>query len=99
MDVCLDKFVKKLTFHKTKPVIILDKSQVGYDTSIATMSFIVISSHKIYWIVSMSWKYVILVGQFTLLSSKNSFYFSQRQTFCGTLDYVPPEIVTGEFYD
>ncbi len=25
--------------------------------------------------------------------------FSQRQTFCGTLDYVPPEIVTGEFYD
>lgn len=25
--------------------------------------------------------------------------FSQRQTFCGTLDYVPPEIVTGDFYD
>jgi aurora kinase B len=25
--------------------------------------------------------------------------YSQRQTFCGTLDYVPPEIVTGEFYD
>ena len=24
---------------------------------------------------------------------------SKRQTFCGTLDYVPPEIVTGEFYD
>ena len=24
---------------------------------------------------------------------------SQRQTFCGTLDYVPPEIVTGDFYD
>ena len=32
-------------------------------------------------------------------SSNQSLNFSQRQTFCGTLDYVPPEIVTGEFYD
>jgi serine/threonine protein kinase len=25
--------------------------------------------------------------------------FSKRQTFCGTLDYVPPEIVIGDYYD
>jgi aurora kinase B len=24
---------------------------------------------------------------------------ASRQTFCGTLDYVPPEIVEGDFYD
>lgn len=29
----------------------------------------------------------------------NMLLFSQRQTFCGTLDYVPPEIITGDFYD
>lgn len=23
----------------------------------------------------------------------------KRQTFCGTLDYVPPEIVNGDLYD
>ena len=40
-----------------------------------------------------------LAGQFILPSSKHIFIFSQRQTFCGTLDYVPPEIVTGDFYD
>lgn len=47
----------------------------------------------------MSWKSVILDGQYTLLFSINLINFSQRQTFCGTLDYVPPEIVTGDFYD
>jgi serine/threonine protein kinase len=26
-------------------------------------------------------------------------YFSKRQTFCGTVDYVPPEIVEGSSYD
>ena len=25
--------------------------------------------------------------------------FSKRQTFCGTVDYVPPEIVEGSQYD
>lgn len=43
----------------------------------------------------MSLNYVILVGQFIRQFSKKLFNFSQRQTFCGTLDYVPPEIVTG----
>lgn len=47
----------------------------------------------------MSLKYVILGGLFILRSSNYVLIFSQRQTFCGTLDYVPPEIVTGEFYD
>lgn len=40
-----------------------------------------------------------LDGLYTLLFSKIYDNFSQRQTFCGTLDYVPPEIVTGDFYD
>ena len=26
-------------------------------------------------------------------------FFSKRQTFCGTVDYVPPEIVEGNSYD
>lgn len=25
--------------------------------------------------------------------------YAKRQTFCGTLDYVPPEIVEGDLYD
>lgn len=25
--------------------------------------------------------------------------YSKRQTFCGTVDYVPPEIVEGSHYD
>jgi serine/threonine protein kinase len=25
--------------------------------------------------------------------------YSKRQTFCGTVDYVPPEIVSGTHYD
>jgi serine/threonine protein kinase len=27
------------------------------------------------------------------------FIFSKRQTFCGTVDYGPPEIVEGSQYD
>lgn len=48
----------------------------------------------------MCLNFVILDGLFTRRFSNSSFIIrSQRQTFCGTLDYVPPEIVTGEFYD
>ncbi len=35
-----------------------------------------------------------------LLFSKVFCYMnSKRQTFCGTVDYVPPEIVEGSSYD
>jgi serine/threonine protein kinase len=29
----------------------------------------------------------------------NTFLLSKRSTFCGTTDYVPPEIVEGSEYD
>ena len=28
-----------------------------------------------------------------------TYLLRKRQTFCGTLDYVPPEIVNGDYYD
>lgn len=45
---------------------------------------------------------LILAGR-PMLRFSNNFnlfdFFSKRQTFCGTVDYVPPEIVEGNSYD
>jgi len=30
---------------------------------------------------------------------KNNLYFSRRTTLCGTLDYLPPEMLNGNGYD
>lgn len=91
MDAYSKKLERKVTFLKTYHPFTSGKLLQEWDICIATVSFIEISNHKIFWTVSMCWNYVILVGPFILQSSKKLFYiYSQRQTFCGTLDYVPP---------
>jgi len=47
----------------------------------------------------MSSRCLILDGQLMPLFSIYFYNFSKRQTFCGTVDYVPPEIVEGNSYD
>jgi serine/threonine protein kinase len=57
--------------------------------------YIEILNRKILLIALGYLKSVILDGLLIHRFSNLEMLFSQRQTFCGTLDYVSPEIVTG----
>lgn len=99
MDVYLDKSGKKHILQKNCHATISDKSSVGFVTCTPIVLFIGTSSLRTYSIVSECSRFVISVGLFIHQYSTFFIKYSQRQTFCGTLDYVPPEIVTGQFYD
>lgn len=66
MDVYLNKFERGIISNKTLLPFILDRWLVGLDFFIAIMWFIEILNLRIYWIVSMFWRFVTLDGQFIL---------------------------------
>ena len=86
-------------FLKTKLLTISNKLQSLLSTCIASTSFIEISNHKISLLLMELPNSQTLDGLFIHHFSKRSVYYSKRNTFCGTLDYVPPEIIEGDFYD
>ena len=40
-----------------------------------------------------------LVGSFLVDEFEYDVYFFRRETMCGTLDYLPPEMIEGELHD
>ena len=87
------------SFLKKKQLTLPNNAFLLWNTCTMSQSCIETSNLKTFWLNKEFWRCQTSGGQSTLLSSNFYSNFSKRQTFCGTVDYVPPEIVEGSSYD